>query len=146
VSIPQQARFGAIHCRVRRALALTSAIVSVLCLPSAAAAQYDLPTRAPNLRVTVIRPSEKALTAGVRYTWRIRVRNSGDATARRISVRVRFEGLTAVKGGKVSMKLSRSTFTLRRLFRGKTKVFRLSGVVAPTAEKVSVRASATWAD
>jgi len=127
---------------VRRAFACIVALSSVLAVPAGAAAQYDVP-RSASLRVSVVKP-KGALTVGQRYTWRIKVRNTGRATARSIIVRARWTGLVGVRGGKVDVKAEKSTFRFSRLAPRRTRTFRLTGVVAKRAKSVSVNAGVTW--
>jgi hypothetical protein len=128
---------------MRRSLAT---LIALLCLAAPAQAQYELPPtpEQPELSVNVIRPSGKALIRGQRYTWRIRVRNVGRVTARQVVITARWEGLIAVRGGKIVRAKRRSTFTIKTLATRRSKTFLLSGVVSPTAQRISVRASATF--
>ena len=132
---------------MRRVLVTLIALLASLSAPTGAGAQYELPPapEQPQLRVTVIRPSGGSLVAGQRYQWKIRIRNVGRVTARRIVVTGRWEpGLVAVRGGRIDRRARRTIFTAKGLSPRRSRTFLLSGVVAPGATRISVRASVTY--
>ena len=126
-----------------RPLIALAAVLGTLLVPAAAPAQYDLP-KVPDVTVRVIRP-KPPVAAGTTYTWRVRVRNVGTATARTVVVRARWgASLVRVRGGRVNRRRRESTFRVAAIAPGRSRTFRLTGFVRPGAKSVSVRASADF--
>ena len=124
-------------------LIAVAVLLGTLLAPAAAPAQYDLP-KVPDVTVRVIRP-KPPVVAGTAYTWRVRVRNVGTATARTVVVKASWgASLIRVTGGRVNRRRRESTFRLARLAPGRSRTFRLTGFVKPGAKSVSVRASADF--